>query len=62
MLALAAGVVSGAGTPIQTAIDGAGAWDTIYVHGGTYEEWVSDSPEKFMDVPEPSHQRRRIGS
>nr|QNO41578.1 hypothetical protein AIPDDCKC_00008 [Methanosarcinales archaeon ANME-2c ERB4]QNO41978.1 hypothetical protein OOPOHPBF_00002 [Methanosarcinales archaeon ANME-2c ERB4]QNO48284.1 hypothetical protein LLAPOPPF_00004 [Methanosarcinales archaeon ANME-2c ERB4] len=28
-------VVPGAGTPIQDAIDGAGAGDTIYVHEGT---------------------------
>ena len=42
MVALAAGVVSGAewdvypgaGTPIQDAIDGAWAGDTIYVHAG----------------------------
>ena len=28
-------VYQGEGTPIQTAIDGAGAGDTIYVHAGT---------------------------
>ena len=28
-------VVPGAGTPIQTAIDAAGAGDTIHVHAGT---------------------------
>jgi len=28
----------GAGTPIQTAIDGAGTGDTIYVHAGMYDE------------------------
>ncbi|PXF61116.1 MAG: hypothetical protein C4B59_06030 [Candidatus Methanogaster sp.] len=31
-------VYPGAGTPIQTPIDGAGALDTIYVHAGTYVE------------------------
>ena len=50
VLVLAAGVVSGAGaewhvypgagTPIQTAIGGAGVGDTIYVHAGTYVENV----------------------
>ena len=48
-------VYPSAGTPIQTAIDGAGEGDAIYVHAGTYEGWASGSPEKFMDVPEPSH-------
>ncbi|RLG20665.1 hypothetical protein DRN77_07445 [Methanosarcinales archaeon] len=33
-------VVPGAGTPIQTPIDDAGAGDTIYVHAGAYCENV----------------------
>ena len=33
-------VYPGAGTPIQTTIDGAGAGDTIYVHAGEYVENV----------------------
>jgi len=34
-------VYQGAGTPIQTAIDGAGVGDTIYVHAGLYYENVN---------------------
>ena len=33
-------VYPGAGTPIQDAIDGAGAGDTIYVHAGFPGMWM----------------------
>jgi len=44
-------VYPGDGTLIRDATCGVGGGDMIYMHGGTYEEWASGSPEKFMGVP-----------
>ena len=46
------GVYPGAGTPIQTAIDGAGAGDTIFVYDGTYYENLKINKDNLTIIGE----------